>query len=269
MPKPRTETGPARTAEFQVRREAAYLANARSLAHIARSVYSDEPIKDFPVLRNVFDRLITLRGDRVFGLVAANGRDVVVTFRGRDDEQQLVESLAYGQTDWVRGRAHSGIVKLLESIWPKILAAFFDVAAHDKTLWLTGHSLGGSLAMLAAQRLASEGFDPHMVVTFGAPRVLDTVAAAAFPAPLYRFVNNEDAVPNIPWPTLFDTYAHAGEEVFLLPSGDIAAARHSTHLARKLDRAHHIGEGIFPSGPVHDHAMDEYVRKLVQYVETR
>ncbi len=268
MPNPRTEAGPARAAEFQVRREAAFLANARSLARIARSVYSDDPVEEYPVLRSVFDPIVTLRADRVFGFVAGNERDVVVTFRGRDDDQQLLESIAYGQTEWVRGRAHSGFVKLLESVWQNILAAFFDVEAHDKTLWLTGHSLGGSLAVLAAQRLASEGFDPHMVVTFGAPRVLDRVAAAAFQAPLYRFVNNEDAIPNFPWPTLFDSYAHPGEEVFLLPSGDIAAVRHSTALARKLDRAHHIGEGIFPSGPVHDHAMDEYVRKLDCFVET-
>ena len=269
MPKPQTELCPERAANFQLHYEAAYLANARSLAHIARSVYSDDPVDDFPVLRDVFDSVITLRGDRVFGFVAGNERDVVVTFRGRDDDQQLFESIAYGQTEWVRGRAHSGFVKLLGSVWRNILAAFFDVAAHDKTLWITGHSLGGSLAVLAAQRLASEGFDPHMVVTFGAPRVLDTVAAAAFPTPLYRFVNNEDAVPNIPWPTLFDTYAHPGQEIFLLPSGDIAAARHSTHLARKLDRAHHIGEGILPAGLVHDHAMDEYVRKPDRCAETR
>ncbi len=269
MPNPRTESGSASVADFQLHREATYLANARSLAHISQAVYSDEPVDDFPVLSDLFRRVITLRGDRVFGFVAGNERDVVVTFRGRDDDQQLIESLAYGQTEWVRGRAHSGLVKLLGSVWQHILAAFFDVAAHDRTLWLTGHSLGGSLAVLAAQKLADEGFDPHMVATFGAPHVLDTVAAAAFSTPLYRFVNNEDVVPNIRWPTLFDTYAHPGEEVFLLASGDIAAARHSAHLARKLDRAHHIGEGILPAGPVYDHAIDEYVRKLERCAETR
>ncbi len=254
-------------AEIRLDREAAYLVNARNLAYIARAVYSDDPIEDFPVLTETFDRVITLRDDRVFGLVAGDRHNAVVTFRGRDDEVQLVESLAYGQTEWVQGRAHSGLVKLLEGIWQSLLAGFFDVKAHEKTLWLTGHSLGGCLAMLAAQRLASEGFDPHMVVTFGTPRVLDKVAAAAYPTRLYRFVNNEDAIPGIPWPTLFDTYAHAGQEVLLLASGDIAAPRHSTGLARRLDRAHHIGEGVFPSGPLYDHGMGEYLAKLVGHVE--
>lgn len=254
--------------DIRVNREATYLANARSLAHIASAIYSDDPIEEFPILRKTFEHIVTLQGDRISGLVAGDPDNVVVTFRGRNDDQQLVESLAYGQTPWVQGRAHGGCVKLVEGIWQSLLAAFFDVGAHEKILWLTGHSLGGSLAILAAQRLANEGFEPHMVVTFGTPRVLDKVAAAAFPARLYRFVNNEDAVPNIPWPTLFDTYAHAGQEVLLLPSGDIAASRHSAGLARRLDRAHHIGEGVFPSGPVHDHSMDEYLAKLDSHVET-
>ena len=244
---------------------APYLANAYHLARVARAVYSDDPLEEFPMLRETFEQVIAFRRDRIFGLVAGNASNVVITFRGRDDNQQLIESLAYGQTDWIRGRAHSGFIRLLESIWRDILAAFFDVGAHSKTLWLTGHSMGGSLAVLAAQRLAAEGFEPHMVVTFGAPRVLDTVAAEAFPTRLYRFVNNEDAVSNFPWPTLFDTYAHAADAVLLLPSGDIAESRHAPALARKIDRAHHIGEGIFPAGPVHDHGMDEYLAKLARH----
>lgn len=245
--------------------DASYLYNAGQLARVARAVYSSDYVMDFPGLSESFSRIVDIRSERVCGLVAGDGAQVVVAFRGRDDNQQLVESLGYGQTRWVCGRAHGGLVGLLDLVWERILAAFFDVAVHRKTLWLTGHSLGGALSILAAQRLVSEGFDPHMVMTFGSPRVLDTVAAAAFPTPLYRFVNNEDAIPEMPWPTLFDTYAHAGKEVFLLASGDIAESRHPRGLARKIDRANHIGDGIFPAGPVHDHAMMEYLRKLERY----
>lgn len=252
-------------ADTRVHKEASYLANASHLAGIAHAVYSDDPVADFPFLGESFDEIVTVRGDRVFGLVAYDSCNIVMTFRGKDDDQQLVEFLAYSQTDWIQGRAHGGFVKLLDSIWNRILAALYDAQADEKTLWLTGHSLGGSLAILAAQRLAYEGFEPHMVATFGAPRVLDTVAAAAFSVPLYRFVNNEDAIPKLLWPTLFDTYAQAGEEIFLLASGDIAEVRHSAHLARKLDRANHIGEGVLPSGPLHDHAMVEYLAKLDRF----
>jgi len=245
--------------------DAPYLANAYHLARIARAVYADEPVDHLPVLEDAFDRIACFQGTRVFGFVAGNDEDVVVTFRGRDDNQQLAEAMAYGQVRWVEGRAHGGFVKLLETVWEQILAAFYDVRAHEKRLWVTGHSLGGALAALAAQRLYAEGFEPHMVMTYGAPRVLDEIAATAYPVPLYRFVNNEDVIPDIPWPTLFDTYAHAGREVFVLPSGAIAEPRHSAGLARKIDRANTIGEGIFLSGPFHDHTMTEYVDKLARY----
>lgn len=252
----------------KIHKEAPKLANASVLAGIARAVYADDPVGDFPFLGTSFDEIVTFRGERVFGLVAYDSSDIVMTFRGKDDDRQLAEFLAYSQIEWIAGRAHGGFVKLLNSVWERVLASLYDTKVDEKTLWLTGHSLGGSLAVLATQRLAHEGFDPHMAVTFGAPHVLDTAAAAAFSVPLYRFVNNEDAVPKLHWPTLFDTYAQAGEEVFILASGDIGEVRHSAHLARKLDRAMHIGEGVLPAGPVHDHAMDEYLVKLGRYAKS-
>jgi len=248
--------------------EASNLSNASVLSRIARAVYADDALGDFPFLEKSFDEIITFRGERVFGLVASDSRNVVMTFRGKDDDQQLAEFLAYSQTEWIEGRAHGGFVRLLNSVWEQVLAALYDAKEVEKTLWVTGHSVGGSLAILAAQRLVHEGFEPHMVVTFGAPRVLDPEAAKAFSVPLYRVINNEDAVPRLLWPTLFDTYADVGEEVFLLASGDVAEARHSTHLARKLDRANHIGEGVLRAGPVHDHAIDEYLAKLGRYAKS-
>jgi len=249
-------------------REAVHLSKASVLSRIARAVYADDARADFPFLGESFEKIITLRGERVFGLVVSDSQHVVMTFRGKDDDRQLAEFLAYSQTEWIEGRAHGGFVKLLNSVWERVLAALYDAKVDGKTLWLTGHSLGGSLAILAAQRLVHEGFEPYLVVTFGSPRVLDPEAAQAFRVPLYRVINNEDAVPRLLWPTLFDTYADAGEEVFLLASGDVAEARHSTHLARKLDRANHIGEGVLPAGPVHDHAIEEYLAKLGCYAKS-
>lgn len=242
-----------------------HLKNAYQLARIAQTVYSDDPAEDFPILHHAFDNVIALRRERISGLVIATESDVVVTFRGRNDNEELIESLAYGQTDWIVGRAHGGFVRLLESVWQELLAALYDVDSFSKNLWLTGHSMGGSLAVLAAQKLCETGFDPDHVITFGSPKVLDEVAAAAFRTDTYRIVNNEDAIPNTGWPTLLDTYAHVGQEVFLLPSGAVAKKRHSPQLARKMDRADTIGEGLIESGPLYDHRIQQYVRKLERH----
>lgn len=245
--------------------DAHYLKNAYQLARIAQTVYSDDPAEDFPNLHSAFDEVIALRRDRVSGLVIATEKDVVVTFRGRNDNEELLESLAYGQTDWIVGRAHGGFVRLLDSIWQELLAALYDVDSFSKKLWLTGHSMGGSLAVLATQRLDEIGFDPDNLITFGSPKVLDEVAAATFRTNAYRIVNNEDAIPSAGWPTFFDTYAHVGQEVFLLPSGAVAKQRHSPRLARKMDRADTIGEGLIESGPLYDHRIEQYVRKLERH----
>lgn len=247
---------------YELNEDAPYLENAYHLARMAEAVYRDDPAEDCPDLAQAFPRLTTFCCGRVFGLVAGDSRHVVLVFRGTEAIERWGWALSGSQIGWKTGRVHQGLAEALDSVWRAILAAFYDVDAHDRTIWLTGHSLGGALATLAAQRLCDEGFDVHLVCTFGAPRVLDPVAARAFKTPLYRFVNNEDMVPGIPWPTLLDRYEHAGELVQILASGKIAAKRHSLELARRIERAETIGEGIFPSGIIHDHDMGNYVSKL-------
>jgi triacylglycerol lipase len=68
-----------------------------------------------------------------------------------------------------KGLVHLGFSRALASIYPEILAKVEDVRTNDQTLWFTGHSLGGALAMLAAATMYLE--DPKLladgVYTFG------------------------------------------------------------------------------------------------------
>jgi len=241
---------------------ASALVNAYQLARVARAVYSTQLDASLPVVQATFPELTTFAHGRVFGIVAGNESDVLLAFRGTDENREWLAAFACGQVAWDKGRVHEGLAEALENVWRPVMAAFYDVGALDKRVWVAGHSLGGALATLAAFRLSCEGLEPHFVATFGSPRVMDAVAAAAFSPTLHRVVNNEDAVPDFPWPTLLDTYVHVGERMFLLPSGGLAAARHSPHLARRLDRADTIGAPSPRAGFIHDHLMVNYVAKL-------
>jgi hypothetical protein len=69
---------------------------------------------------------------------------------------------------------------------------------QDKPLFITGHSMGGALAVLTAWRLATLGRPPVATYTFGAPRVGDTTFCSGYALPTYRIVNRLDIVPEVP-----------------------------------------------------------------------
>lgn len=240
----------------------------RTLGHIAWATFHDDPMERLDWMGDLFDSFTRFEVGAHWGMVASNENVAVLAFRGTDSNDEWMQSISYGQVPWFEGKAHGGFVKALESLWEPMMAALYDegVLEKGKAFWATGHSLGGALALLAGDRLHREGFSVREVVTYGTPCVYDPVAAEQFPVPVCRVSNNEDPIPEWTWPTLFDTYTCFGEEIFLLASGAVAEARHSRHLARRIDRANTIGEGILPAGMIHDHYMREYARKLDLWV---
>ncbi|MDH3439046.1 MAG: lipase family protein, partial [Betaproteobacteria bacterium] len=80
----------------------------------------------------------------------------------------------------------------------------------DQTVWVTGHSLGGALAVLAAVKLFVESrVDIAGLYTFGQPP-LGTLGFCSelekqLPARFFRFVDHTDAVSDVP------IFSHVGE----------------------------------------------------------
>src|SRR6185369_11657761 len=94
------------------------------------------------------------------------------------------------------GRVHHGFSSALKHTWGKVERLV--EALDDKPLFLTGHSMGGALAVLAACRLAKLGRPPVATYTFGSPRVGDRAFCAGYRLPTYRVVNGLDLVPEMP-----------------------------------------------------------------------
>jgi triacylglycerol lipase len=103
----------------------------------------------------------------------------------------------------VGARFHKGFVDALATVWDPLAAAVeSETKRRDRPLWLTGHSLGGALALLAAWLFKRRFVAVHEVCTFGAPMIGNRVACAAFnrefAGRVFRYVNGRDPVPKLP-----------------------------------------------------------------------
>ncbi|MGD1854300.1 MAG: hypothetical protein ACFB2W_08605 [Leptolyngbyaceae cyanobacterium] len=137
-------------------------------------------------------------------------------------------------------------------------------------LLITGHSLGGALATMAAAALHENGVDVAGLYTFGQPRVGDLTFSRQLNANLsgkvFRFVNNNDIVPHVPPPfslqNPFRLYGHLGAVKYFDSKGLLMANYKAVN--RALDSFFSLTKGIFKSGLdlISDHNMSYYIDYL-------
>ena len=186
----------------------------------------------------------TVMESSIFGLLAVNAAaaTAVVAIRGTST---LMEWLADIDAPLVPNRSvpssglvHMGFQCVYEQIRDSILNLLAAHAQHAKTIYITGHSLGGALAVLCGMDLTANS--PVKVVpqlhTFAGPRAGSPgLCVANFDKAVpvcTRVVNFFDVVPQLPIPPL---YKHVGVEL-LVHGGfrplDITYAHHlTTYLA--------------------------------------
>ena len=142
------------------------------------------------------------------GFVAAHRDMAIVAFRGTETIGNALTDL---ETALIRyeifpGLVHLGFAHAAEAVYPTV-HALLTALGRRLPIWVTGHSLGGAMATLVAQRLAIEGFAVRAVYTYGSPRPGDRNFRDAYRVPNYRFVNDNDLVPHLP---LRWCYRHVG-----------------------------------------------------------
>ncbi|MEU9040546.1 MULTISPECIES: lipase family protein [unclassified Kitasatospora] len=196
-------------------------------------------------------------------------RMIVVAFRGTEPREMrdwLTDSTTPPWPGPARtGHVHYGFAEALESIFPDVTKAVAELRTNGQSLWFTGHSLGGALAMLVAARLHLEEPRLHVdgVVTFGQPRTCDRALADAYDKGLdgrtHRFVNNNDIVPQLPPEPAF---THVRTLRHFDVSGRIQEG--TGLIAGLTGRAKGLGEAAFASTGegIRDHLMRNYLAAL-------
>lgn len=181
-----------------------------------------------------------------------------------------------------KGRVHTGFFLAWASIEKAVLAQIYRWQSEAlkqnlklPPLLVTGHSLGGALATMAAASLHENGIDVVGLYTFGQPRVGDLRFTSQLNQNLdgkvFRFVNNNDVVPHIPPPfslrNPFRLYGHLGTVRYFNSKG-LLMANYKT-MNRVLDSLFGFGQSLFESSfdLIADHGMPYYISYLNKALE--
>lgn len=171
----------------------------------------------------------------------------------------------------VGARFHRGFMQALDEIWTPMFSKLDAVVAQkDRPLFVTGHSLGGALALLAAWRLQRQMIAVHNVYTFGAPMVGNDVAAKAFekefPGRIYRYVDGGDMVPKLPTISLFSNeYWHCLTEVVVGETEHAAKAMQALASGTpEASMSQAVLDGIWTNATsgIQKHLMGNYIAQI-------
>jgi triacylglycerol lipase len=192
-------------------------------------------------------------------LMITDSRVTILAFRGTSDFRDCRTDADARKLffDGI-GHIHAGFGHSWRSLEHSVLKA---IPVKTQELWITGHSLGGALATVAAQAL-NPLFNIRRVVTFGSPRVCGPETAHSvnwnFRDKIYRVVHSNDIVPRVPGPFRF---RHVGIPILIkeTPSDKRLTAQRVVFGATFFDLLFERIVGFRFDG-LRDHSMDNYKR---------
>ncbi len=187
---------------------------AETLASIADTAYQTPVDADESYRKLGFEKMMPVVENSMIGYVMSAGDVTVVAFRGTNagEISDWLANLDSLSTNTPQGSLHRGFYFAYESLKPQIVKLLHK--SKTKHLWITGHSLGGALALVCAydlvdnEKLAIDG-----IITFGQPMVARKQLADHLGTLLLgryaHFVNEADIVPRVP-----PTFTHCGSLVW-------------------------------------------------------
>ncbi len=250
-------------------------------------------LADFEIIRT-FDN----KGTQVYLAKRDADKMVVLAFRGTEATQIAdikADLKAITHKDG-NEKIHTGFKDAYFLVHEEIKGEL-DKIDDSYSIYITGHSLGGALALLAAKHLERDNI--AACYTYGSPRVGNSEFGDSIKIPIYRVVNTADIVPRLPPGLLIEVvvdilrllrgilpflepiaaflddkvsgYRHHGDMRYLTNCrkgncSDVRLICNITFLAR-IKRL--IKNRISWNRNIKDHAIDEYCKKLAAWALIR
>ncbi len=209
--------------------------NAYWMARLSKEVYrkkseSDEMPDEEKILTNIKEedsKFVSVFGVNKNSAQAAlieHEDYICIAFRGTDEPADWLDNINAFSTKELFGEFHRGFWNSVEDVWQPINDRFRELQSHRKRpLFITGHSLGGAMATVAAAKLVHEDKPFTSVYTFGQPRVVTRNTAQVFnmecKSRYYRFHNNNDIVTRVPARLM--GYSHIGSYLYITDEEEI------------------------------------------------
>ncbi len=254
-------------------------ANALWMARLSKAVYagsSGAPPDEDAILQHLkqhdggFTSVCGFDARSSQACVVVHREFVVAVFRGTDEAADWLDNLNVVRVPGPFGEVHAGFHGALMDVWPDMRRAIRNVRNADsvrRPLWLTGHSLGGALATLAASRLVDDDEPFFGVYTYGAPRCGDKEFARVYRieagSRTYRFQNNNDVVSRVPARVM--GYRHVGKLVYITEEGQLVTDIGRWY--RFLDQVAGVVDDVGSRGldSIKDHRAKKYVKAIVRW----
>ena len=219
----------------------------------------------------------------------------MLCFRGTGSIRDWLSNIKAVQENVAGAQVHSGFQGAFDAVKPAIEEKLKPLVDAGRTLYVTGHSLGGALALIATREMGTDSYGA--CYTFGSPRVGRFGFARNIKTPIYRVVNANDLVPRVPpayLPTILllilrvlnapalgllrkimqkvNNYVHYGDMRFLRRAKtpdykDLRVVSNPSVIYRFM--WYWPGLLANPKSPAEDHDINLYCAKLAAYATRR
>ncbi len=254
--------------------------NALEMAYLSKLVYektsedNELPNKKsiLEVLKKRDKNYLNVKGydkNSAQAMIVDHKEFIVVSFRGTNELSDWIDNINAFPEKVLFGDFHRGFWNSVKDLWDGEDGIFADYQALRETkkrpLFLTGHSLGGAMASIAAARLIHQDKPFTSVYTFGQPRSMSRETARIFNAEastrVHRFQNNEDIVTRAP--SRMMNYSHVGRCFYIDADNKIHQNPGMWYrFVDMIDGAVDSLKDIGRLGAITDHSIDNYLAAI-------